>query len=130
MPQGNHPPAPGPRSHATAGSFQLTTDGFNAYPDAVEYNFGARAEYAQLVKEFGSERANWTLRGHLRRMTRLSNSFSQQRANLRAALALFFAYYNLVKVHSAIRMTPAMKADVTRRSWTRADLLAAAAPHC
>jgi hypothetical protein len=87
---------------ATAERFQLTTDGFNAYPDAVEYNFGARVDYAMLVKEFGSEggeeprryapprligaekitvagvpdkdrictshveRANWTLRGHLR----------------------------------------------------------------
>jgi hypothetical protein len=36
----------------TAGRFQLTTDGFNAYPNAVEYNFGARVDYAQLVKEF------------------------------------------------------------------------------
>ena len=117
-------------SRATAGRFQLSTDGFNAYPDAVEYNFGARVDYAQLVKEFAGaggeeqrqyapprligaekisvsgnpeedrvctshvERANWTLRGHLRRMTRLSNGFSRKRANLRAALALFFAYYN------------------------------------
>ena len=42
-------------SAATAGRFQLTTDGLNAYPDAVEYNFGARVDYAQLVKEFGAE---------------------------------------------------------------------------
>lgn len=72
------------------------------------------------------ERANWTLRGHLRRMTRLSNGFSRKRANLRAALALFFAYYNLVKIHKTIRMTPAMSADLTRRPWTMADLLKAA----
>jgi hypothetical protein len=39
-------------SAATAGRFQMTTDGFNAYPNAVEYNFGARVDYAQLVKEF------------------------------------------------------------------------------
>jgi transposase-like protein/IS1 family transposase len=147
---------------ATTGGFQLTTDGFNAYPNAVEFNIGARAEYAQLVKQYGEgggeetrrygpprligtekivvsgspekdrvctshvERVNWTLRGHLRRMTRLSNGFSRKRANLRAALALFFAYYNLVKVHTAIRMTPAMKADLTRRPWSMADLLTAA----
>lgn len=42
-------------SAATAGRFQLTTDGFNAYPDAVEYNLGARVDFAQLVKEFGGE---------------------------------------------------------------------------
>lgn len=150
-------------SAATAGRFQLTTDGLNTYPDSVEYNFGARVDYSQLVKEFGAEggaeqrryapprligaekiavsgdlkedrictshieRANWTLRGHLRRMTRLSNGFSRKRANLRAAFGLFFAYYNLVKIHGAIRMTPAMKADLTRKPWSMAELLAAAA---
>jgi hypothetical protein len=40
--------------------------------------------------------------------------------------ALFFAYYNLVKVHKTLRMTPAMKADLTKRPWSMADLLAAA----
>jgi len=147
---------------ATGGRFQLTTDGFSAYPDAVEYNFGAQVDYAMLVKEFGSEggeearryapprligaekikvagdpdearictshieRHNWTLRGHLRRMTRLSNGFSRKRANLRAALALFFAYYNFCKFHKSIRMTPAMAAGLTRRPWSIGDLLKAA----
>jgi transposase-like protein/IS1 family transposase len=151
-------------SAATAGGFQLTTDGYNAYPNAVEYNLGARVDYAMLVKEFGQEggeeqrryapprligaekisvsgqpdedrictshveRANWTLRGHLRRMTRLSNGFSRKRANLRAALALFFAYYNFCRMHKSIRMTPAMAAGITRKPWTMADLLVAAQP--
>ncbi|HVR10897.1 MAG TPA: IS1 family transposase [Thermoanaerobaculia bacterium] len=149
-------------SAATAGRFQLTTDGLNTYPDSVEYNFGARVDYAQLVKEFGAvggeeqrryapprligaekitvagdpdegrictshiERANWTLRGHLRRMTRLSNGFSRKRANLRAALALYFAYYNFCRMHKSIRMTPAMAAGITRKPWSIADLLKAA----
>lgn len=72
------------------------------------------------------ERANWTLGGHLRRMTRLSNGFSRKKANLRAAFGLFFAYYNLVKIHGAISMTPAMAAGITRKHWTMADLLAGA----
>ncbi|HVT17911.1 MAG TPA: hypothetical protein VHQ90_17245 [Thermoanaerobaculia bacterium] len=38
-----------------ADRFQLSTDGLNTYPDAVEYNFGTRVDYAQLVKEFGNE---------------------------------------------------------------------------
>ncbi|HVR12004.1 MAG TPA: IS1 family transposase [Thermoanaerobaculia bacterium] len=145
-----------------AGRFQLSTDGFSAYEDAVEYNLGARVDYAQLVKEFGQEggeearryapprligaekisisgnpdetrictshveRHNWTLRGHLRRMTRLSNGFSQKKANLRAALALFFAYYNFCRMHRSIRMTPAMAAGITRKPWSMAELLAAA----
>lgn len=58
--------------------------------------------------------------------TRLSNGFSRKRANLRAALALYFAYYNLCRMHGSIRMTPAMAAGVARKPWTLADLLKAA----
>ena len=32
------------------------------------------------------------------------------------------AYYNFCQAHGAIRMTPAMKADLTRKPWTMADL--------
>jgi len=68
--------------------------------------------------------AAWrTLRGHLRRMTRLSNGFSRKRANLHAALALYFAYYNFCRMHKSIRMTPAMAAGITRKVWTMAELL-------
>ena len=72
------------------------------------------------------ERSNWTLRGHLRRMTRLSNGFSRKRSNQRAALALYFAYYNFCKFHKSIRMTPAMAAGIARKPWSLADLLSAA----
>ena len=48
------------------------------------------------------------------------------RANLRAALALYFAYYNFCRMHKSIRMTPAMAAGITRKPRTTADLLAAA----
>ena len=72
------------------------------------------------------ERGNWTLRGHLRRFTRLCNGFSRKKANLRAALALYFAYYNFVRMHKTIRMTPAMKAGIARKPWSLAELLAAA----
>jgi hypothetical protein len=75
------------------------------------------------------ERSNWTLRSHLRRMTRLSNGFSRKRANQRAALALFFVYYNLCKFHKSLRMTPAMAAGLTRRPWSVADLVRKAATH-
>jgi transposase-like protein/IS1 family transposase len=147
---------------ATAGSFQLSTDGFNAYPNAVEYNLGARVDYAQVVKEFAQvggeegrryapprlssqekitvygtpdeerictshvERNNWTLRGHLRRFTRLSNGFSRKKTNLRAALAIYFAYFNFCRMHKSIRMTPAMAAGIARKPWSLADLLTAA----
>jgi hypothetical protein len=37
-------------------------------------------------------------------MTRLSNGFSRKRANLRAALALFFVYYNFLPVPRLLRL--------------------------
>jgi IS1 family transposase/transposase-like protein len=38
---------------ATAGGFQLSTDGFNAYPAAIEEHLGGRVDYGQIVKTFG-----------------------------------------------------------------------------
>jgi hypothetical protein len=49
-----------------------------------------------------------------------------KKSHMRAALALYFAYYNFVKIHSSIRMKPAMKAGVAREPWKLWDLLAAA----
>lgn len=37
---------------ATEGRFQLTTDGFAAYPDAIAYSLGTRVDFAQLVKVY------------------------------------------------------------------------------
>jgi IS1 family transposase len=42
---------------ATSGHFQITTDGFNAYPDAVERSFGADVDFAQLVKVYAAATA-------------------------------------------------------------------------
>src|SRR5208282_1848176 len=42
--------------NATKGKFQLTTDGWPSYPDAVERVFGSEIDYAQLVKVYGASR--------------------------------------------------------------------------
>jgi IS1 family transposase len=68
------------------------------------------------------ERQNLTMRMGLRRMTRLTNGFSKKVENLKAAVALHFAYYNFVRVHSSIRTTPAIAAGVAGRAWTLRDL--------
>src|SRR6202012_3416851 len=70
------------------------------------------------------ERQNLTMRMHMRRFTRLTNGFSKKVENHANAVALHFAYYNLVKVHSTLRMSPAMAAGVTDRLWEVADLVA------
>jgi IS1 family transposase len=143
---------------ATSGRFQLTTDGFKAYPDAVAYSLGTRVDFAQLVKVYAQpregehryspaevvsaipsprwgnpnperictshvERQNLTMRMMIRRLTRLTNAFSKKWENLRAALALHFAYYNFCRIHKTIRCTPAMEAGIASTVWTIKDLL-------
>jgi hypothetical protein len=62
----------------------------------------------------------------MRRMTRLSNAFSKKRQNLRAAYALWFAYYNFCRIHKTLRVTPAMEAGLSGHAWTIRELLEAA----
>jgi len=71
------------------------------------------------------ERQNLNIRTAMRRFTRLTIGFSKKWEHLKAALALYFAYYNFVRIHSSIRCTPAMEAGITDRLWTMRDLLAA-----
>jgi hypothetical protein len=61
----------------------------------------------------------------IRRFTRLTNAFSKKLANLKAAVALHFAYHNFCRVHKSLRITPAMEAGLTDHAWTIAELLAA-----
>src|ERR1035438_3462320 len=70
------------------------------------------------------ERQNGSLRQWCKRLTRLTYAFSKKWENLRAALALHFAYYNFCRVHSTIKATPAMAAGLAASRWTLADLLA------
>jgi transposase InsO family protein len=69
------------------------------------------------------ERQNLTMRMQMRRLTRLTNAFSKKWENLRAALALHFAYYNYCRVHSSLRVTPAMEAGLADHVWTVEELI-------
>jgi hypothetical protein len=53
----------------------------------------------------------------MRRFTRLTNGFSKKIENHAAAVALHFMYYNFVKTHQTLRMTPAMAAGVAQGAW-------------
>jgi transposase-like protein/IS1 family transposase len=71
------------------------------------------------------ERQNLTMRMHMRRLTRLTNAFSKKWENLWAALCLHFAWYNFVRIHQTLRVTPAMEAGITATPWNIRDLLTA-----
>ena len=70
------------------------------------------------------ERQNLTMRMSIRRFTRLTNGISKKWENHWAALALYFAFYNFGRIHSTIRVTPAMQAGITDHVWDIAELLA------
>jgi len=146
---------------ATQGRFQLTTDGFRPYENAVSYSLGTRVDYAMLIKVYGNpdpdgehkysppevvetitkimigdpdpsrictsivERSNLSMRTSIRRLTRLTNAFSKKWENLRAMLAIYFAFYNFCRIHSSIRCTPAMESGITKHVWSLRDLLTA-----
>jgi IS1 family transposase len=69
------------------------------------------------------ERQNLTIRMQMRRFTRLTNAFSKKLENLKAAVSLHFAHYNFVRIHSSLRVTPAMAARITNHLWSIQELI-------
>jgi IS1 family transposase len=70
------------------------------------------------------ERQNLTMRMRMRRFTRLTNAFSKKIENHEHAIAIYAMHYNYVRIHQSIRMTPAMKAGLTRKLWSLEDVVA------
>lgn len=77
----------------------------------------------RLISTSHVEKQNHTLRMHCRRLSRLTNAFSKRLESFKAAVALNFVYYNFVKTHRALKMTPAMAAGIESSHWTVAQLL-------
>ncbi|MGD9913862.1 MAG: IS1 family transposase [Rhizobiaceae bacterium] len=69
------------------------------------------------------ERSNLTMRMANRRFTRLTNAFSKKFDNHVHMIALYSVWYNFIKMHKTLRMTPAMSAGVTDKLWSMADLV-------
>jgi IS1 family transposase len=70
-----------------------------------------------------AERQNLTMRMHMRRFTRLTNAFSKKIENHACAVALHSMFYNFVRIHQTLKITPAMAAGVTGRVWEMTDLV-------
>ena len=70
------------------------------------------------------ERQNLTMRMSMRRFTRLTNGFSKKVENHGHAVALYFMYYNFVRVHQTLRVTPAMEAGLSGHVWDMDELVA------
>jgi hypothetical protein len=70
-----------------------------------------------------AERQNLTMRMLMRRFTRLTNAFSKKVENHACAVALHAMYYNFVRIHQTLKVTPAMAAGVTDRLWEMSDVV-------
>ena len=78
-----------------------------------------------LVNTSFAERQNLTMRMAMRRFTRLTNAFSKKFENHCHALALYFFWYNWVRNHKTLGVTPAMAAGLVQTPMKFTDLLTA-----
>ncbi len=67
----------------------------------------------ELVSTSYVERQNLTMRMHMRRFTRLTNAFSKKFENHAHMVALYTVFYNFIKIHKTLRVTPAMEAGIS-----------------
>jgi IS1 family transposase len=67
-----------------------------------------------------AERANLTMRMHNRRFTRLTNAFSKKFENHAHMVAIYAVWYNFLRIHKTLRVTPAMAANLSQTvmNWT------------
>ena len=64
------------------------------------------------------ERMNLQIRMGMRRFTRLTNAHSKKLENHKHALALYFMFYNFARIHSTLRVTPAMEVGIADHVWS------------
>ena len=69
------------------------------------------------------ERQNLTMRMQMRRFTRLTNAFSKAIEPHVASIALHYMWYNFVRIHQTLRVTPAMAAGISEHVWEIHDLI-------
>ncbi len=70
------------------------------------------------------ERQDLTMRMSMRRFTRLTNAFSKKYESHCHALALYFAYYNFVRIHKSLKVSSAMAAGLTDKLWGWEEVIA------
>lgn len=69
------------------------------------------------------ERQNLTMRMSMRRFTRLTNAFSKKIENLGHAVAIHYMWYNFVRIHKTLRVTPAMEAGIADHVWDMEEVV-------
>jgi hypothetical protein len=62
------------------------------------------------------------MRMGMRRFTRLTNAFSKKFENHFHMIALYTLFYNFVRIHTTLKMSPAMAAGIETRLWSMEDI--------
>lgn len=88
---------------------------------ATKTTITGEPDWASVSTSF-VERQNLTMRMQIRRFTRLTNAFSKKAQNHAYAVAIYFTYYNFVRIHKTLRVTPAMEAGLSDTLWSMRDL--------
>ena len=70
------------------------------------------------------ERSNLNIRMHNRRFTRLTNAFSKKFESHVNMVAIYTVFYNWVRIHKTLRVTPAMAAGLTDKLMDMIDVVA------
>ena len=142
-----------PRLGAMTDRPRISTDGFAAYPNAVNLAFADTVQHGVLIKDYQESeqpgrygppemiaqhripmtpgmdpRAICTSHVernnlNIRTFTRLALGFSKKLANLEAATTLYVAHHNFCRWHGTLNKTPAMAAGLTGHPWTMEELL-------
>ena len=71
------------------------------------------------------ERQNLTMRMHMRRFTRLTNAFSKKFENHAHMVAIYAVWYNWIRIHKTLRVTPAMAAGISETVMNWSDIVEA-----
>lgn len=69
------------------------------------------------------ERQNLTMRMSMRRFTRLTNAHSKKFENHEHAIAIHYMHYNFARIHSSLRVTPAMEAGISDHVWSIEEII-------
>jgi len=59
----------------------------------------------------------------VRCFTRLTNAFTKKLDNHGHAFALYAVWYNFVRIHKTLRMSPVMAAGVSKTLWSMEDIV-------
>jgi IS1 family transposase len=71
------------------------------------------------------ERSNLTMRMYNCRFTRLTNAFSKKFESHVHMVAIWTVWYNWVRIHKTLRVSPAMQAGLTNKLWSFEEIVTA-----